>query len=111
MRPFEVPDGWVRAEPKLVSEALDDLHMSSGRGETSAASVGESGGSGQGDHSGELRRGRRECFDEQVIDVRVVGVVHLGCYPRPCGAYSSLEHRVDAAGQAVDMTKRRPYMI
>ena len=36
------------------------------------------GGFGQGDHSGELRRGRRECFDEQVIDVREVGVVHLG---------------------------------
>ena len=26
-----------------------------------------------GDHSGELRRGRRECFDEQVIDVKGVG--------------------------------------
>ena len=31
----------------------------------------EGGGVGRGraDHSGELRRGRRECFSEQVIDI------------------------------------------
>ena len=31
-----------------MSEALDGLHWSSGRGETSAAPVGESGGFGRG---------------------------------------------------------------
>ena len=32
-------------------------------------------GAGWADHSGELRRGRRECFNEQVIDINVVGVL------------------------------------
>jgi hypothetical protein len=32
-------------------------------------------------------------FDEQVIDIMLgwVGVVHIGCYPRPCGAYGALD--------------------
>ena len=32
-------------------------------------------------------------FDEQVVDIMLgwVGVVHIGCYPRPCGAYGALD--------------------
>ena len=47
MRPPEVPMAGCGGF-RLVSEALGDLYLSSGRGETSAAPVGESGGFGRG---------------------------------------------------------------
>ena len=49
------------------------------------------GGFGTGDHSGELRRGRRVCFDEQVIGIRWLGDVGwcIGFFIETRGIYDA----------------------
>lgn len=75
------------------------------------------------DHSGELQRGRRECFDEQVIDIRgddlrggafglsfgrVARMTHVVCHrDRMLSALGSYMYR---SRDVPDLTRRMPHV-